>query len=69
METDWADFKTFPNPTTDKGTDEDSYYCFRVDATTDSKSFTKKLDCLIARAFTEESDKTCCIDCQNKICE
>ena len=69
METDWADFKTLPNPTTDKGTDEDSYYCFRVDATTDSKSFTKKLDCLIARAFTEESDKTCCIDCQNKICE
>ena len=30
MENDWADYKKRPNPTSDKGTDEDMYYCFRV---------------------------------------
>lgn len=27
------------------------------------------LDCLIAQAFPEASDKACCNDCQNKVCE
>ena len=36
MEKDWADYKKRPNPTSDKCTDEDNYYCFRV--TEDMKS-------------------------------
>ena len=36
MEKDWADYKERPNPTSDKCTDEDNYYCFRV--TEDMKS-------------------------------
>ncbi|MCR5837067.1 MAG: DUF262 domain-containing protein, partial [Lachnospiraceae bacterium] len=29
-EDNWNDYKKRPNPTSDKGTDEDIYYCFRV---------------------------------------
>ncbi len=47
MEDDWKDYKERPNPTTDKGTDEYRFYCFRVDANEDADSFVEKLDNLI----------------------
>lgn len=51
MENDWADFKKRPNPTNDKGTDEDIYYCFRVtkDMESDPSKFTDALDELIKK--------------------
>ena len=52
MEDDWNDYKSRPNPTTDKGTDEDKCYCFRVtsEMEKDTTLFTKKLDELIKAA-------------------
>jgi hypothetical protein len=49
MENDWANYKERPNPTSDKGTDEDRYYCFRVtkDMESDTSKFTDALDELI----------------------
>ena len=49
MENDWANYKERPNPTSDKGTDEDKYYCFRVtkDMESDTSKFTDALDELI----------------------
>lgn len=49
MENNWADYKKRPNPTSDKGTDEDIYYCFRVtkDMESDPSKFTDALDELI----------------------
>ena len=62
MEDDWS-FKERDkdNRTTDKGTDEDNYFCFRVtkDMETNTKHFTDQLDNLIKQAFPEESDKQC----------
>jgi hypothetical protein len=51
MENDWADYKKRPNPTSDKGTDEDIYYCFRVtkDMESDPSKFTDALDELIKK--------------------
>lgn len=45
MDNDWADFKKRPNPTNDKCTDEDIYYCFRVtkDMDSDPSKFTDVL--------------------------
>ena len=49
MENDWANYKERPNSTSDKGPDEDRYYCFRVtkDMESDPSKFTKALDNLI----------------------
>ena len=49
MENNWSDYKKRPNPTTDKGTDEDIHYCFRVtkDMEADTSKFTDALDNLI----------------------
>ncbi len=69
MEENWTDYKRRLNPTNDKHTEEDTHFCFRVDKDTKTDTFVKKLDCLIAQAFPEESDKACCNDCQNKVCE
>lgn len=69
MEEEWKGYKKRLNPTNDKGTEEDTHFCFRVDINTTPVTFVKKLDCLIAQAFPEESDKACCNDCQNKVCE
>lgn len=51
MENNWADYKKRPNPTSDKGTDEDIYYCFRVtkDMESDPSKFTDALDELIKK--------------------
>jgi hypothetical protein len=51
--------------------DNENYYCFRVTKEMEENTalFTDKLKCLIAQASSEESDKVCCINCQNKICE
>ena len=51
MENDWADLKKRPNPTNDKCTDEDIYYCFRVtkDMESDPSKFTDALDELIKK--------------------
>ena len=69
MEEEWKDYKKRPNPTNDKGTDEDTHFCFRVDINTTPITIVKKLDCLIVQAFPKESNKACCNDCQNKVCE
>lgn len=49
MENDWIVNKKRPNPTSDKGTDEDIYYCFRVtkDMESDTSKLTDALDELI----------------------
>ena len=49
MENDWADYKERPNPLSDKGTDEDKYYCFRVteDMECDTPKFIEALDNLV----------------------
>lgn len=55
MEDDWGNYKPRSNPTTDKGTDEDKYYCFSVSTEKETDtSFTKKLNELIAEASSEE---------------
>ena len=48
-EDNWNDYKKRPNPTSDKGTDEDIYYCFRVtkDMESDTSKLTDALDELI----------------------
>ena len=58
-EDNWNDYKKRPNPTSDNGTDVDNYFCFKInkEMETDTSLFTKQLDCLIARAFPEKSDK------------
>ena len=50
-EDNWNDYKKRPNPTSDKGTDEDIYYCFRVtkDMESDPSKFTDALDELIKK--------------------
>lgn len=55
MENDWADYKKRPNPTFDKNTDEDKYYCFKVDAAATPDSFIKELDSLIKQAESDLS--------------
>ena len=54
MENDWNGYKR-PNPTSDKGTNEDNYYCFKVDETDSSDSFVEKLDNLIKQAKSDLS--------------
>lgn len=51
MKNDWTVNKKLPNPTSDKGTDEDIYYCFRVtkDMESDPSKFTDALDELIKK--------------------
>ena len=53
MENDWLDYKKSPNPTNDKCTDEDKYYCFLVDAGMTKDIFTNKLECIINQAEQE----------------
>ena len=56
MENDWANYKKRPNPTSDKGTDEDKYYCFRVTPRMeeDTSLFTEELDRLIKEVRKNE---------------
>ena len=54
MGDNWAGYKKRQNPTNDKGTEEDTHFCFRVDENTTPESFTGMLDDLIAQA---EADK------------
>lgn len=68
MTDNWEEYQKH-SKTTDKGTDEDEYYCFRVDENTTSDIFTKMLDCLIHQVEADEQNKPCYDDCQNKICE
>ena len=49
-EDNWNDYKKRPNPTSDKGTDEDVYYCFRVTQEMSSKKFTDALKNLIEQS-------------------
>jgi hypothetical protein len=55
MENDWEYYKKRPNPTSDKGTDEDIYYCFRVtpDMESNTSLFIEELDRLIDEAFSK----------------
>jgi len=48
-------------------TPENNFY-FSVDEKETEESFLHKLDCLIAQAYPNESDKTYCVNCQSKIC-
>ena len=54
MEDNWTGYKKRQNPTKDKGTEEDTHFCFRVDENTTPESFTGMLDDLIAQV---EADK------------
>lgn len=48
--------------------DSGSYYRFSTKGIDNHNTFTKELDCLIAQAFPNESDKICCQNCQDKSC-
>lgn len=52
-ENNWNDYKKRPNPTADKGTEEDTHYCFRVtkEMEKDTSLFTKELDRIINEAI------------------
>lgn len=54
MGDNWTVYKKRKNPTNDKGTEENTHFCFRVDENTTPESFTGMLDDLIAQA---EKDK------------
>lgn len=45
--------------TSDKKTDEDRYFCFRVTENISTEDFLKKLDCLIQQACAEEAGEDC----------
>ena len=47
MKDNWTEYKKRPNPTYDKGTEEDTHYCFRVEDGTDSQAFLESLNNLI----------------------
>ena len=50
MEKDWKDNKKRPNPTNDKGTDDDIYYCFSVTEKMESNMLFQELDKLIKKS-------------------
>lgn len=69
MEDNWKSYKKRPT-FTEEMSDNDKYYIFKINnkmKTTDE--FTFELDCLISQAFPDESNKACCNECQNKVCE
>ena len=45
---------------------QDNWYWFTP--STEPETFINQLDCLIAQAYPNESDKTYCVNCQSKIC-
>ena len=51
MEDNWENYKKRLNPAIEKGTDEDTYYCFRVETDTSPDAFIGLLDSLINLAF------------------
>jgi len=53
--------------TSDKKTDEDRYFCFRVTENISTEDFLKKLDCLIQQACEEEAGEDCFKNCPNEI--
>lgn len=54
MEEDWINCKVRCCPTNHKGTDEDTYFCFRVDMSTTPNTFTNKLNDLISQAAADK---------------
>lgn len=46
---------------------QDNWYWFTP--STETETFIKQLDCLIAQAYPNESDKTYCVNCQNNLCD
>ncbi len=56
MKNDWTGYKERSNPTSDKGTDEDNYYCFRVMKEMEScpTKFKNALDSLINEVTNDE---------------
>ena len=57
-EDNWKDYKKRPISTTNKGTDEDTYYCFRVTKEMEENTalFTNELESLIVQAETNDSE-------------
>lgn len=53
--------------TSDKKTDEDRYFCFRVIENISTEDFLKKLDCLIQQACAEKAGEDCFKNCPNEI--
>lgn len=60
MEENWGNYKKRPNQTTDKSTEEDTYYCFRVtkEMEKDTSLFTKELDRIINEAIKNDLKST-----------
>lgn len=54
MEKDWKDFKKRSQSSSNKVTEEDKYFCFRVENEMTKDNFVNKLECLIKQ---EEQDK------------
>jgi len=69
MKNDWEEYIYRENKTTDKGTDEDTHYCFRVIDAINKDTFLQNLDHLIDQAYPNDSEKQVCDNNQDKICE
>lgn len=52
-----------------QGDQKKNWYYFNTDTIDDTSLFQEKLDCLIAQAGTNDSEKMICQNCQEKICE
>ena len=48
---------------------QDNWYWFTPSTEPEPETFIKQLDCLIAQAYPNESDKTYCVNCQNNLCD
>lgn len=53
MEDNWTDYKKRLNPSNNKGTEDDTFFCFRVDANTTPDNFNIMLDTLIAQSVED----------------
>ena len=64
-------YKTRRDPIKEGRPDNENYYCFRITKEMEENTalFTDKLDCLIAQAESNDSEKLICKNCQEKICE
>lgn len=61
-----CDYCVKRNQTSNKNTNEDKYFCFRVTEDMSTEDFLIKLECLIQQACAEEAGRDCFNDCPNE---
>lgn len=68
MEDNWTSYKKRPT-FTEELSDNNKFYIFKINDMITVDEFTSELIKLIREAYPEESDKTCCENCQDNQCE